>query len=261
MAVWLHFMIAITAWAIDENSIKPDEDRSVFNGNILTAAGGHSFLLKISTSWSSERLGGVLKKCRIYGEGKETRCSWVSSTDFSLFFFQRWSIIQTKSEVKGFARICLLPLCYQILFMYSLYSVAGYGFCMLVPVIEIDCSSSQCIPWSWDCCLEDCRDLSLPIESSALKNCIWMKRIFNFNDYFTLIQQRILRWSVAVSWNLRNLQFPSRSNRNVVQVLDASLHRYRLTHLYHSCSFFGFQKFNTCHIACVFVNEHNMKIS
>jgi hypothetical protein len=65
MAVWLHFMIAITAWAIDENSINPDEDLSVFNGNIRTAAGGHSFCVKISTSWSSERLGGVLKKWRI----------------------------------------------------------------------------------------------------------------------------------------------------------------------------------------------------
>lgn len=208
MAVWLHFMIAITAWAIDENSIKPDDDRSVFNGNILTAAGGHSFLLKSSTSWSSERLGGVLKKWRIYGERKETQCSWVS-TDFSLFlysfFVQWWSIIQTKSEVKGFARICQLPLCYQILFMYSLYSVAGYGFCMLVPMIEIDYSSSQCIPWSWDCCLEDCRDLSLPIESFALKNCIWMKRIFHFNDYFTLIQECLIE--LFYSWQLKLTQF------------------------------------------------------
>lgn len=107
----------------------------------------------------------------------------ISFRSLSFTFFVQWrSIIQMKIEVKGFARICQLPLCYQFLFMYSLYSVAGYGFCMLVPMIEIDYSSSQCIPWSWDCCLEDCRDLSLPIKSSALKNCIWMKRIFNFND-------------------------------------------------------------------------------
>lgn len=65
MAVWLHFIIASTAWAMDGNSISPDDDRSVLSGNIRTADGGTSFFAKISTNWSSDRLGGVLKKCKI----------------------------------------------------------------------------------------------------------------------------------------------------------------------------------------------------
>lgn len=55
-------MIAITACATLENSINPDDDLSVFNGNILTPVGGHSFMLNIPISCSSVRPGGVLKK-------------------------------------------------------------------------------------------------------------------------------------------------------------------------------------------------------
>lgn len=63
--IWLHFIIAITASATLGNSIKPDDDRSVFNGNIRTAVGDTSFELNIFTNCSSVRLGGVLKKCNI----------------------------------------------------------------------------------------------------------------------------------------------------------------------------------------------------
>lgn len=55
----------MTASATLGNSIKPDDDRSVFNGNIRTAVGATSFWLNIFTSWSSDKLGGVLKKCKI----------------------------------------------------------------------------------------------------------------------------------------------------------------------------------------------------
>ena len=65
MAVWLHFMMARTAWAIDGNSSKPEEDRSDLSGNMRVFAGGTSFEVKISINCSSVRLGGVLKKWRI----------------------------------------------------------------------------------------------------------------------------------------------------------------------------------------------------
>lgn len=90
-----------------------------------------------------------------------------SSWNISAFFLGLGDQLFKRGWISGFAQVPTL----SILFMYSLYSVAEYGFCMLVPMIEIDYSSSQCILWSWDCCLEDCRDLSLPIESFALKNC------------------------------------------------------------------------------------------
>lgn len=65
IAVWLHFIIANTAWAIDGNSRRPEDERSDFSGNMRTAAGATSFCVKISTNCSSVRLGGVLKKWRI----------------------------------------------------------------------------------------------------------------------------------------------------------------------------------------------------
>lgn len=135
MAVWLHFMMAKTAWAIDGNSSSPDDERSDFNGNMRTAAGATSFCVKISTNCSSVRLGGVLKKCKIYRRKKLLK----ENEKFS------WNFL--------------------------LCSVAEFDFCTLVQVIGIDCFLNQCTPWSWDCDLEDCMDLSPPKENSALKNC------------------------------------------------------------------------------------------
>lgn len=63
--IWLHFIIAITDSATLGNSIKPDDERSVFNGNMRTAVGRTSLPLNKVTNWSSVKLGGVLKKCRI----------------------------------------------------------------------------------------------------------------------------------------------------------------------------------------------------
>lgn len=65
IGMWLHFMIASTASATLENSIRPDDERSVFSGNMRTAVGGTSFSLNSCSSCSSARPGGVLKKCRI----------------------------------------------------------------------------------------------------------------------------------------------------------------------------------------------------
>lgn len=65
IAVWLHFMIASTAWAMDGNSTNPDDERSVLSGNMRIADGATSFFAKMSNNWSSARLGGVLKKWRI----------------------------------------------------------------------------------------------------------------------------------------------------------------------------------------------------
>lgn len=62
---WLHFMIASTACEILENSISPDDERSVFKGNRRTDVAGTSLMLKIPISWSSVKPGGVLKKCKI----------------------------------------------------------------------------------------------------------------------------------------------------------------------------------------------------
>lgn len=59
-------MIATTDSAMLGNSIKPDEDLSVLSGNIRTAVGKTSFELNIFTNCSSVRLGGVLKKCKIW---------------------------------------------------------------------------------------------------------------------------------------------------------------------------------------------------
>lgn len=65
-------MIAMTASATFGNSIRPDDERSVFNGNMRTAVGGTSFALKIFISCSSVKLGGVLKKCKIcHGQSNE----------------------------------------------------------------------------------------------------------------------------------------------------------------------------------------------
>lgn len=68
IGIWLHFMMASTASATLENSIRPDDDRSVFSGNIRTAVGGTSLSLKSCSSCSSAKPGGVLKKCRIYAK-------------------------------------------------------------------------------------------------------------------------------------------------------------------------------------------------
>lgn len=65
IGMWLHFMMASTAWATLGNSMRPEEERSVFSGNIRTAVGGTSLILKIPISCSSVRPGGVLKKWRI----------------------------------------------------------------------------------------------------------------------------------------------------------------------------------------------------
>lgn len=54
--------MASTASATFENSIRPDDDRSVFNGNIRTAVGGTSLSLNICNNCSSAKPGGVLKK-------------------------------------------------------------------------------------------------------------------------------------------------------------------------------------------------------
>lgn len=66
IGMWLHFMMASTASATLENSIRPDDDRSVFSGNIRTAVGGTSLSLKSCSNCSSPKPGGVLKKWRIY---------------------------------------------------------------------------------------------------------------------------------------------------------------------------------------------------
>lgn len=68
IGMWLHFMMASTASATLENSIRPDDDRSVFSGNIRTAVGGTSLSLKSCSSCSSAKPGGVLKKWRIYAQ-------------------------------------------------------------------------------------------------------------------------------------------------------------------------------------------------
>lgn len=71
--IWLHFMIAMTDSATLGNSINPDDDRSVFKGNIRTAVREISFEVKILTSWSSFKFGGVLKKCRICKNKKKIK--------------------------------------------------------------------------------------------------------------------------------------------------------------------------------------------
>lgn len=136
MAVWLHFMMARTAWAIDGNSSRPDDDRSDLSGNIRTAAGATSFCVKISTNCSSVRLGGVLKKWRIWG--------------MRTFYYEK--ALTWLSE-------------------FSLCSVVGYDSCTLELAKGIDCSLNRCILWSWDCDLEDCTGSLLPIGNFALKNC------------------------------------------------------------------------------------------
>lgn len=55
-------MMANTASATFANSIKPEDERSVFSGNMRTAVGGTSFSLNSCSSCSSARPGGVLKK-------------------------------------------------------------------------------------------------------------------------------------------------------------------------------------------------------
>lgn len=72
MGIWLHFIIANTASATFGNSINPDDDRSVFSGNIRTAVGGTSFELNTSSKWVSSRPGGVLKKCKIWKIFRQT---------------------------------------------------------------------------------------------------------------------------------------------------------------------------------------------
>lgn len=132
-------------------------------------------LVDIPSCWKSQQAGPRRDSAVCWRSGESTRrerenrcrCRDIFQCSSSLFFF--CSVINYSNE--GFVQLPEL----SILFMYSLYSVAGYGFCMLVPMIEIDYSSSQCIPWSWDCCREDCRDLSLPKESFASKNCEWRK--------------------------------------------------------------------------------------
>lgn len=63
---WLHFIMANTACEMLGNSISPDDERSVFNGNKRTEVAGTSLMLKMPISWSSVKPGGVLKKCKIY---------------------------------------------------------------------------------------------------------------------------------------------------------------------------------------------------
>lgn len=63
-------MMARTACEMLGNSIRPDDERSVFKGNRRTDTAGTSLMLKMPISWSSVRPGGVLKKCKIYRDYK-----------------------------------------------------------------------------------------------------------------------------------------------------------------------------------------------
>lgn len=147
MAVWLHFMMASTAWATDANSSRPDDDRSDLSGNMRTAVGHTSFCRNISMSWSSVRLGGVLKKCRIC---RGERNVWAGG----------------RSELGlGVCSPCL---------------AAGCDFCWPGPVTGSDCSLSRCTLWSWPSGLEDCTGWSPPTGSSAWRIYKEAKLTFSF---------------------------------------------------------------------------------
>lgn len=135
-------MMASTASATLENSIRPDDDRSVFSGNIRTAVGGTSLSLNSCSNCSSASPGGVLKKWRIY---------------------EMWIFLIRICSCGGGADT-LIP-CLEV----------EYDFCLLVPAIGNDCFSSRCTLWSWDCDRVGWTGSSPRTRNFAWRNCCEQK--------------------------------------------------------------------------------------